>query len=341
MLSELDLALVNALQVNPRAPWSLVGRTLGVSAVTAARRWARLVEDGDAWTVAYPGGELAARMVLAFVEVDCAPGCLARVSAAIAADEHVATVDYVAGQRDLFVHLVAATLRAVSDYVVHRLSVLPGVAGIRTLVSPRIFTEGSRWQVRAISSEQRATLSLRSPRSRPDTAFGELDRRLVLSLGVDARASHADLGEGLGVSASTVRRHLNALLDTGRLRLRCEIARSLSPSPVSIMLWLRVPPDRLETTARSLAILPEVRMCAAVTGPANLLLVVWLPAETDVVRLESTLVGKLPWLEILDRSVSLRPVKLMGRLLDESGRAAGWVPLDFWASVQPLHPPAG
>jgi hypothetical protein len=101
------------------------------------------------------------------------------------------------------------------------------------------------------------------------------------------------------------------------------------------MLWLRVPPDKLETTARSLAVLPEVRMCAAISGAANLMLVVWLNSQHDTVPLESALAAKLPWLEIVDRAVTLRGIKLMGHLLDDTGLAAGRVPLDFWAPVRP------
>ncbi|MDH6576360.1 NAD kinase [Kitasatospora sp. MAP5-34] len=51
-VDELDLALVNALQLQPRAPWSLLGQTLGISPVTAARRWRRLSEAGIAWVTA-------------------------------------------------------------------------------------------------------------------------------------------------------------------------------------------------------------------------------------------------------------------------------------------------
>jgi hypothetical protein len=114
-----------------------------------------------------------------------------------------------------------------------------------------------------------------------------------------------------------------------------KIARSLSPAPVTAMLWLRLPPDKLETTARSLAMLPEIRMFAAISGSANLMLVVWLNSQNDTVQLESSLVSKLPWLEIVDRAVTLRAIKLMGRLLDYSGRSDGRVPLDFWAEVRP------
>lgn len=41
LLSEEDLALVHALQLQPRASWSVLGRALDVDPVTVARRWSR------------------------------------------------------------------------------------------------------------------------------------------------------------------------------------------------------------------------------------------------------------------------------------------------------------
>ncbi|GHF64539.1 DNA-binding Lrp family transcriptional regulator [Amycolatopsis bartoniae] len=335
MLSETDLSLVNALQIDPRAPWSLVGETLGIGAATAARRWESLVDEGRAWLSAYPAGPLASRMAVAFVQVDCAPGRALEAGAALAADPHVPTVECVAGPCDLLVHVVGAEFGSVAEYVVHRLSSLPGVARTRTLVSARLFSEGSRWQVRAISPGQQEALAtrVRPPAGAP--RFDELDRSLLLVLGEDGRLPYAELATRLGTSASTVRRRVEIALASGALRLRCELARSLSPAPVTTMLWLRVPPDRLESTARSLATLPEIRMCAAISGAANLLVVAWLRTPADSTGLEGAMVTKLPWVEIVDRAVTLRTVKLMGALLDETGHARARVPLDFWSPVLP------
>jgi DNA-binding Lrp family transcriptional regulator len=335
MLSEIDLTLVNALQIDPRAPWSLVGSTLGIGAVTATRRWESLVKSGESWMVAYPAGPVTARMAIAFVQIDCAPGRAVEVGGILAADPHVPTVEYVAGPCDLLVHVVAPSLEQVSNYIVHRLTPVPGVTGTRTLVSARLFSEGSRWRVWAISPEQCETLAARPKSSANATRFDEIDRRVLRVLGENGRATYAEIADRLGASASTVRRRVGAALATGSIRLRCEIARSLSPMPVTMMLWLRVPPDRLESTARSLATLPEVRMCAAISGSANLLLVTWLRMQGESVTLESSLVSKLPWLEIIDRAITLRTIKLMGRLLDDTGRARGHVPLDFWSAVRP------
>ncbi|WP_072482369.1 Lrp/AsnC family transcriptional regulator [Amycolatopsis australiensis] len=333
MLAEQDLKLVDALQAAPRASWSTLGETLGLGAVTAARRWDALVERGDAWLTAYAGGELTAQLALAFVEIDCEPGAALDLAAALAADVHVVTVECVAGPCDLLVHVVAPTLRQLGAHVQARVATVAGVARVRTTVSPRMFTEGSRWRVRAISPGQREALSTKQAKNRAPLRFDEADRALILALGVDARASAAALAAELGIGATTVRRRLDTLLGRGAVRVRCEIARSVSPAPVTVTLWLRVPPDKLETTARSLAMVPEVRMCAALSGAANLMLVVWLPSQHDAVALEGGLAAKLPWLEIIGRAVTLRSVKLMGRLLDAAGRGTGRVPLDFWAAV--------
>ncbi|WP_410610751.1 Lrp/AsnC family transcriptional regulator [Amycolatopsis sp. lyj-109] len=333
MLAEQDLKLADALQAAPRASWSTLGDALGLSAVTVARRWDALVERGDAWLTAYAGGELIEQLVLAFVTIDCEPGAAFSVAAALAADVHVATVEYVAGPGDLLAHVVAPSVRELGAHVAGRVAAVPGVTRLRTTLSPRIFTEGSRWRVRAISPGQREALAAKPARQRAPLRFDAADRALILALGADARASAATLAGSLGVGATTVRRRLDGLLGRGAIRVRCEIARSVSPAPVTVTLWLRVPPDKLETTARSLAMVPEVRMCAALTGAANLMLVLWLPSSHDVLAVEARLAAKLPWLEVVDRAVTLRSVKLMGRLLDFAGRGTGRVPLDFWAAV--------
>ncbi|MFB9685424.1 Lrp/AsnC family transcriptional regulator [Amycolatopsis plumensis] len=346
MLSEQDLKLADALQAAPRASWSTLGDALGLGAVTVSRRWDALVERGDAWLTAYAGGELIEQLVLAFVSIDCEPGAAVSVAYELASDVHVATVEQVAGSCDLLAHVVAPSLRELGAHVAAL--AVPGVTRLRTTLSPRMFTEGSRWRVRAISPGQREALSAKPARHRAPLRFDAADRALILALGTDPRASAAALAESLGIGATTVRRRLDGLLGRGAIRVRCEIARSVSPAPVTVTLWLRVPPDKLETTARSLAMVPEVRMCAALTGAANLMLVLWLASSYEVVSVEAQLAAKLPWLEITGRAVTLRSVKLMGRVLDAAGRGTGRVPLDFWAAVpvpehgdRSVHRPGG
>ncbi|MFE5097537.1 AsnC family protein [Streptomyces sp. NPDC056638] len=63
----MDLALVNALQLRPRASWTELAPPLGVTAGTLARRWERLTGEGLAWASAVPGRE--------FVRPRCTASC--------------------------------------------------------------------------------------------------------------------------------------------------------------------------------------------------------------------------------------------------------------------------
>ncbi|GAA1034359.1 MULTISPECIES: Lrp/AsnC family transcriptional regulator [Amycolatopsis] len=326
MLTENDLKLVDALQAGPRAPWSAISTATGMSAVTAARRWQRLAERRDAWFAAYPGGGVRKWMTPAFIEVDCVPGKALATAQELADDPNVASIDHTAGRCDLLVHVLASTSHGLETYLEHRVAALSSVTAIRTLVSPRILSDGSTWRVR---SGRSGAPGPPTPQFSAPVRFDPLDRALLHALGADGRAAASTLAAQLNVGETTVRRRLTALLDSGELVLRCEIARSLSPAPVTAILWIQVPPGRIDDAGRALTALPETRMCAAVNGIANLLLVVWLSSEYQLVTLENVLATAQPWLSVADRAITLRPVKLMGHLLDGEGRPVKYVPLAF------------
>lgn len=155
-LSELDLALVNALQINPRAPWSELAKPLGVDAATVARRWERLRAAGHAWVTAYPRDEAG---MASIIEVDCAPGQDTAVAAALSADPQAVTVEHTSGGRDLLVTVLATDFAALSRYVVDRLGDVPGVTSTRAHPATRVYTEGSRWRLRSLSRPQRDALA--------------------------------------------------------------------------------------------------------------------------------------------------------------------------------------
>jgi len=83
----------------------------------------------------------------------------------------------------------------------------------------------------------------------------------------------------------------------------------------------------LRETTRVLAGMREVRSCSITAGPHNVVIDVWLRAMGDVHGFEAHVARQVPHLAIDDRSVVLRTVKHMGRLLDRDGRCVGVVPL--------------
>ncbi|MFB6782749.1 Lrp/AsnC family transcriptional regulator [Streptomyces sp. NPDC056352] len=331
VLSELDLALVNALQINPRAPWSEIARALDVDAATAARRWERLQAAGNAWVTGYGFAETATG---ALIEVDCAPGQDTTVADTVAADPHTVTVEHAAGGRDLLITVMVSDFGALSAYIVDRLGSIPGVTSTRAHLMTRNYAEGSVWRLRSLTRSQQELL-VASRRAAKGGQFDPLEqhRELLHALGENGRVSMSDLATRLGVSISTVSRRLNRLVAAGSLVFRCDLARSLSGAPVTVTFFGSTPPDLLDATARELAKIPEIRMCIGVAGPRNLIATAWVGSLMDVQSLEIRLVKSLPHFHIADRAVSLRTVKLMGRRLDPEGRAVGFVAVDPWARM--------
>ncbi|MCX4399458.1 Lrp/AsnC family transcriptional regulator [Streptomyces sp. NBC_01767] len=155
-----------ALQAAPRAPWSRIGRALGVDATTAARRWERLRANGLAWVSAYDSAKSA---TVAYVEVRCRPRALDSVGAALAGMPWVFSVDETAGDFDLLASVVAADLPALGRSVHGLIGGLKGVRSTRTRLGITLYSEGGDWRMRAMEPSGDAELS--TPRTSHPTPY--------------------------------------------------------------------------------------------------------------------------------------------------------------------------
>ncbi|WP_216903081.1 Lrp/AsnC family transcriptional regulator [Nocardia alni] len=336
-LDEIEYALLNALQIAPRASWKLLGEVLGVSPVTASRRWERLLTEGHAWVTAYCASPLMLTMPFALVTVTCAADSVLRVGQTLLDDPHAVTVSHTVGASDLLLAVWVSDLGMLTRYLTARLNRIPGVHTVRVLVVTRMFAEGSRWRLRCLDANQRRLLAAhqrRPHRIAPARTIvpplSPTDRALVLALSIDGRASHDNLATIAQTSTSTVRRRLRRHMDSGTLAFRCELSHAAAGRPIESTLWIEVPPTELESTAQELAQLPQTRMCASVIGDSNLVLSVWLDSADELHHLERQLTLRIPSIRITQRLLTLRHLKLMGHVLDDSGRAERAVPMDVW-----------
>jgi len=339
-VDELDLALVNALQLRPRAPWSLLGQTLGISAVTAARRWHRLSEAGIAWVTAYGLPHPEDRGCVAYLDLDCAPARVRQIADDLAEDPHVMSIEHHSQGCDLVVAAAFTDLAVVSRYTTERLGRLPGVNAVRVHLATGFYAEGIRWRLDSLDPAQRVELHDdhvgNGPPSGARVELREEDRELLIRLGIDGRLDQAGLAAATGLSPTTLRRRLNRMAASDAIRFRCEIAARDAGRPVLATFRAHLPPDRLDEVGPQLARLPEVRLCVSVTGTHNLILSVWQRSLADVQRLETALARRFPDLRVAERRVSLRTVKRMGRILDADGRAVRAVPMDIWRDPTPV-----
>ncbi|RFC75393.1 Lrp/AsnC family transcriptional regulator [Streptomyces sp. AcE210] len=330
-VEELDLALVSALQNAPRASWAVVAKAVEISPVTAARRWERLRAQGLAWVTAYGGSFVHRHHCVAFVGLDCEPGRIPVIAAELARHPQISSVEHTSGPQDLLLNVMVDGLADLSRMHTDVLGRLPGVRAVHSAIVTHFFTEGSRWDLRAISREQRDVVRppvAQAGDSDPVPADG--DRELLIALGADGRMGYGELARRAGMSESTARRRVSRLLTTRTVVPRCELAHSFSPYPVFVTYRANVPSDALARIGPALAALPEVRMCAATTSQHNLVVNGWVRSIPDTQRLEAHLTERFPELSVVDRSLTLANTKRMGWVLDEAGRAVRHVPIDLW-----------
>jgi DNA-binding Lrp family transcriptional regulator len=334
MMSEEDLALIHALQLRPRASWTVLGSALGVDPVTVARRWSRLARRGDAWILGSPGPLLFEHICVAFIEIECAVGSATAVSRALSGHAHALTIERPAGSHDLLATVATRDLLAMARYTLDHLPAIPGVTAVRTRIVTHMFTEGGSWRIAALDPGQRAKLA--PPPEEPRSRRGPLDitpfdRAILVRLAADGRASYQAVAAALDTSASTVKRRIDRLAQLGLITFRCDFARPLGGWPVAVTFWARVPPADLPEVGHALVRYPETRNCAAVSGPYNLIVEASLHSLSDVLRFETHLATMHPSLDIVDRAIMLRQDKLLGHLLDPHGRSLGVVPADLWS----------
>jgi DNA-binding Lrp family transcriptional regulator len=166
------------------------------------------------------------------------------------------------------------------------------------------------------------------------------DRALLLAVSRDGRASYAELAAAAGVSPATARRRVDRLVHSGAVLLRAEVSGPLVGWPVAVVFSADAPAGRLDALATAVGRMRQVRLCATLAAAPSLIVVAWLHTVEEVHRFELALAEALPELQVVDRLVVLRSLKRMGRLLDESGRAVGVVPMGTWdrdGDVLPAH----
>jgi len=318
-LSASDLALVEALQRDPRAPWTRIAAAVGTDATTAARRWDRLQAAGLAWLTAY---STPPTTTVGYVDLACRPDALGALTRELCGWPSVFSVERTTSRFALFLGLAARDLDALDALVTGRIGALPGVREVRFAVATRVYREGSGWLVDALAPEQRAVLDDTAVQARlviPQQWNDQDLRALVESLGEDGRRSYAVLARDCGMSESAVRRTLARMLRNHELDFRCDLAHVPAGWPVIAGYRLDARATELDRAGTAIAQLPETRLSAAVVGEGNLVVSAWLRVPAGCTDYETRLAEAAPGARVLDRAITLRMPKRMGRLLSPHG----------------------
>lgn len=317
-LGELDLAIVHALQIDARAPWTRVGAAVGADAATVARHWQTLHEESRAWLTAWPTPERWSSTT------DVAVVLLDRRAREDAIDEIIRRPWVLTADETSAGWLVLVAGRGGLPVLGERVREVAALGGrVRRMdVAAAITAEDSTWRLRVLSRRQQQEVSaqrhggdIRPPRA-------DIVAELADALDDDPRLPAAALAGVLGVSEATARRTVDRAVASGVLRLGCDLAMPAAGYRRGAVLWARA--GDAEAAAARAAQLPEAHRVGVLVGRAPLFVCVRARSLTELQQVEASWGGGV---EIEDRWTVLREVKRNGHLLDRAGRSIARVPV--------------
>ncbi len=333
-LDEIDLKIINALQVQPRAPWRLVGACVGVDPATAARRWQRLADVGAAWISCFPRFEPT--VISSIIELQCEPGRTVEIAEILAGDPHARTLQIQSGAFDIGIVTVAANHRHLARYVLERVSKLPGVQAVRTMPVTTSHRDITQWRLSVLDSVTVARLSAGADTAELRRSEVATDWDVISVLSTKPRISVEELATQLGVSPATARRRLEIAVRR-QVELVCEVALPLSPWPIQVTFWGSCRAEKVEAVATQISQAPGVIAVFATLGSSNLDIAVRVSSIQHIARFEATLSYRLPDLQINDRLLVTRLVKFGGQMIDADGFGLRYVPIDIRLDPVDVH----
>ncbi|MEU4722452.1 Lrp/AsnC family transcriptional regulator [Nonomuraea dietziae] len=316
ILDELDRAIVHALHVDGRAPFSRIASVLDVSDQTVARRYRRLRSDGLLKVI----GQAQARRlgwVEWFVRIQVMPDAAVPIAEALARRSDTSWVSLTSGGTQIVCVVRARSSRERDALLLGQLPRTPRVVGVTAHCLLRVFAGGpTGWHGRADSLTHEQIVAL-APQHLPQAGqervvLDEGDERLLGVLARDGRAGYPELAHATGWSPATAKRRLDHLRDCGVLFFDVDIDPLLLGFEMVAILWLTVEPAALRHAAQAVAAHPEIAFAAATTGPTNLLMFV---ACRDTEALYDYLegrIGSLPGVRHVESAPVIRDSKRAG-----------------------------
>ena len=317
MTDLLDIQLLYALQLDGRAPFSVIGEVLGVSDQTIARRYNRLRSSGLLRVRGLVEPDLLGLRSW-LVRVQCTPNAAASVAEALARRPDTAWISLTSGGTEI---ACVVRTRSGDDGSHLLLDTLPrsrGVTGITAQCVLHTFFGGVLSLVNksgTLNPEQVATLqppAVTRPAAPARVTAGE--EPLLNALELDGRTTFSELASETGWSQSTVRRRIADLRASGVLYFDVDFHHSLLDLTARGMVWLTVNPAQLGAAGEAMARHPETAYVAAMTGTANLYASVLSPSTEALYTYLTTSIAQLPGLSEVETILVMRTVKRSGLL---------------------------
>jgi Lrp/AsnC family transcriptional regulator for asnA, asnC and gidA len=140
----------------------------------------------------------------------------------------------------------------------------------------------------------------------PVSAIDDTDREILRVLQVDGRTSNTEIARRLGVTETTVRKRLAALLETDLVQIVAVPTPRLAGLTVSAIMGISVQLKSLQNVADALIERPEVRYCGVSAGRYDLIVEAFFTDHEHVVRFSKDVLGPMEGITDVETSLILK-----------------------------------
>ncbi len=299
-LDETDLKLIAELEINPRQAYTDIAAKLGLSRDTVRTRLQRLVDTravrivgvADPMAIGYTtsvvmGINVRSDQLLAVADTLSALNCIQHLMLCI-------------GRFDIIAFGVFRRRTDFLDFLVNNIGNLPGVLHVESMLTLRNTKIFGPLLSDAPDS---------SPKQAPVAALDSLDLALMKELQIDARQNSRDLAKKLGTSQSTVLRKMQALQNSGVMRI-VTLANPLVLGYEGVAsIAIRFDPAKVDEGAQVIGSYRNVQTVAVCAGRYNVLAWAMFRELGDLSDFITVELGKIPGLQQSEVMTSLRIIK--------------------------------
>jgi Lrp/AsnC family transcriptional regulator for asnA, asnC and gidA len=279
-LTELDRRMIRMLQADGRKPFTEMANELGIVSRTVRRRVERLRADGIIQITTVADHELLGYSASAMVGIRCDGSAKAsEVASRLAALEAVDYVVVSTGRYELLAEVLCTDTEDLITTLEEQVRPVSGVADCESFPYLRLYYQEPIWDA------AHAKLGDRSSAVRP-IPLDELDRRVIIELNLDGRASFRAIASAVGASESLVRQRVGRLTGAGAIRVMA-ITNPLSLG-FRMIAWFGIgagPKVRLEDLADRIADCKAISYLAVCAGRYDVLAEAVCTDREDLLRL--------------------------------------------------------
>jgi DNA-binding Lrp family transcriptional regulator len=314
-IDALDRRIIQALYIDPRAPFSRLSEVLGPSEQTIARHYRRLFDGRVVRVVGQLDSERLGRSDWA-VRIRCDPGSARAVATKLAQHPDTSWVQLTSGGTEIFSAIRSRDREQRTPPLLSQLSVGRQVVALEAYCLLHVFATGlspppglndlSRNEIDQLRSSARAKASIERSR----VALQDTDWPLVQALAEDGRAAYRLLAERTHWHESTVRRRVEELVVSGVLSFDVDLDAEAVGIRAPALLWMSAVPAKVTKIGQALAGRPEIPFVAATTGPTNLVAAALCRDDRSLFEFLTEEVSALGGLTHIETAPVMRAVKL-------------------------------